>query len=61
MTPKNRKQFLSDGCSLLRAEGYCCSSNVLHGGLWKNKLQFLKKKVGFFSAQKIQALNPDPH
>jgi hypothetical protein len=49
-THKNRKKyrifiFLSTGCSLLRAEGFSCSSGVLYGGLGISKLQFLIKKT----------------
>jgi hypothetical protein len=38
MTHKNRKKvrnlmFRSDGCSLLRAEGFTCSLGVLYGGI----------------------------
>jgi hypothetical protein len=36
--------FLSAGCSLLRAEGFSCSSDVLKGGLGISKLQLLIKK-----------------
>ncbi len=36
--------FLSNGCSLLRAEGFSCSFGVLYGGLGISKLQFLIKK-----------------
>jgi hypothetical protein len=50
MAHKNRKKsgifmFLSSGCSLLRAEGFCCSLGVHYGGLGISKLQFLIKKV----------------
>jgi hypothetical protein len=46
MTHKNRRKlinfmFLSAGCYLLRSEGYSCSLDVLYGGLWISKLQFL--------------------
>jgi hypothetical protein len=40
--------FLSAGCSLLRAEGFSCSLDVLYGGLGISKLQFLTKNI-FFS------------
>ncbi len=56
---KNRKQlikfiFCSVGRSLLRAEGFSCSLDVLYEGLGISKLQFLIKKqilsaVCFFS------------
>jgi hypothetical protein len=40
--------FSSAGCSLLRAEGFSCSLDVLYGGLGSRegfcKLQFLIKK-----------------
>jgi hypothetical protein len=50
MTHKNRKKsriyiFLSTGCSLLRAEGFSCSLNVLYGGLGISKLLFLINKI----------------
>jgi hypothetical protein len=50
MTHKNRKKsrifmFLSNGCSLLRAEGFSCSLGDLYGGLGISKLQFLIKKI----------------
>jgi len=35
--------FQSAGCSLLRAEGFSCSLEVLYEGL-RGKLQFLIKK-----------------
>jgi hypothetical protein len=35
----------SAGCSLLRAEGFSCSLDVLHGGIGKSKWQFLIKKM----------------
>jgi hypothetical protein len=49
MTHKNRKKsrifmFLSTGCSLLRAEGFC-SLGVLYGDLGISKLQFSIKKI----------------
>jgi hypothetical protein len=40
--------FLSARCSLLRAEGFCCSLYVLHGGQGINKLKCLILKIGFF-------------
>jgi hypothetical protein len=44
--PKNRKsqEISFAGYSLLRAEGFSCSLDVLHGGLRINKLYFLIKK-----------------
>ncbi len=43
--------FLSAGCSLLRAEGFSYSWDVLYGDLGISKLQFLRKKISnFFSA-----------
>jgi hypothetical protein len=49
MTQKNRNQlinfiFLSDGCSLLRAEGFSCRFDVLFEGLGICKLQLLTKE-----------------
>ncbi len=41
--------FLSARCSLLRAEGFSCSLDVLYGGLGISKLQILIKKYEFFS------------
>ncbi len=46
MNHKNRQKlrnfmFWSAGCSLLRAEGFICSLDVLYGGLGIGKLQFL--------------------
>jgi hypothetical protein len=43
LSHKNRKKG-SAGCSLLRAEGFSCSMDVLYGGLRISKLQFLIKK-----------------
>jgi hypothetical protein len=37
--------FSNAECSLLRAEGFSCSLNVLYGGLGINKLQYLINKV----------------
>jgi hypothetical protein len=56
MTHKKRNKlrnlmFCSAGCSLLRAEGFFCSLDVLYGGLGIGKLQILIKKIlHFFSA-----------
>jgi hypothetical protein len=33
--------FFSAGCSFLRAGGFFCSLDVLHGGLGIGKLQYL--------------------
>ncbi len=41
--------LLSVICSLLRAEGFSCSLGVLYGCLGIRKLQFLIKKIIFFS------------
>jgi hypothetical protein len=38
------QKLKSAGYSLLRAEGFSCSLDVLYGGLGINKLQFLIKK-----------------
>jgi hypothetical protein len=51
--PQNRKKlinliFWSAGCSILRAEGFFCSLDVLCGGLGINKSQFLIKQDNFF-------------
>jgi hypothetical protein len=40
--------FRSAGCSLLRAEGFFCSLDVLYGGLGIGKLSFLIKKIFYF-------------
>jgi hypothetical protein len=56
--------FASAGCSLLRAEGFSCSLDVLYGGQEISKLQFLIKKIRiFFSCKFFQFLvikNLDP-
>jgi hypothetical protein len=49
MTHKHRKKlinsiFLSAGCSLLGAEGFSCSLDVLYEGLGIRKSQFFIKK-----------------
>ncbi len=46
-TPKN-KMFWSAGSSLLRAEGFSCSLDVLYGGLGISKLKFLIQKFSYF-------------
>jgi hypothetical protein len=49
MTPKNKEKiygnfmFGSAGCSLLRAEGFFCSLDVLKRGLEMSSLKFLIK------------------
>ncbi len=68
---KNRKKlinfiFWSAGCSLLLAEGFSCSLNVLYGGLRISKLQFLIKKrlfsyIFFQFPDLLELLDPDPH
>jgi hypothetical protein len=57
--------FRSAGCSLLRAEGYSCSLDVLYGRLGISKLQILIKKyqtkilaVNFFQFLVIKTLDP---
>jgi hypothetical protein len=40
--------FRSAGCSLLRAEGFSCSLDVLYGGLGISKLQLLLQKISNF-------------
>jgi hypothetical protein len=73
----NKFHFLKlAGCSLLRAESFYCSLDVLYGGLRKSKLQFLiKKKYRKFSAvffssvfghqhphtYSLKVLDPDPY
>jgi hypothetical protein len=40
------EKYKSAGCSLLRAEGFSCSLDVVYGGLGISKLpQFLIKKI----------------
>jgi hypothetical protein len=62
ITHKNRKKltnliFLSAGCSLLRAEGFSSSLDVLYGGLGIGKLQFLiSKRKKVLSALNFQFL-----
>ncbi len=58
--------FWSAGCSLLRAEGFSCSLDVLYGGLGISKLQFFIKKnknlfkaVNFFKFLIMKTLYPD--
>jgi hypothetical protein len=36
------------GCYLLRAQGFCCSLDVLYRGLGISKLQFFYKKIHTF-------------
>ncbi len=56
MTHKNRKKlrnfmfwkFWNAVCSLLRADGFFCSLDVLYGGLGIRKLQLLTKKISIF-------------
>ncbi len=49
----------------MRAEGFFCNLDILYGGLGIGKLQFLIKKINFFSAVicfqflVIKALVPD--
>ncbi len=49
----------------MRAEGFFCNLDMLYGGLGIGKLQFLIKKIFFFSAViffqflVIKALDPD--
>ncbi len=65
MTHKNRKKFInfifwSTGCSLLGAEGFSCSLDVLYRGLGKSILQFWSKKDNKkISALVIEILDPD--
>jgi hypothetical protein len=46
-TKVNRLNFLSAGCSLLRAGGFSCSLDILNGGLGISKLQE-QKNINFF-------------
>jgi hypothetical protein len=59
--------FLSARCSLLRAEGFSCSLDVLYGGLGISKLQFLFNKISnlfsscvIFKFLVIKTLEPVP-
>jgi hypothetical protein len=45
---KYKKDVSSAGCSLLRAEGFSCSLNVLYGGLGISNLQFVIKIISNF-------------
>jgi hypothetical protein len=50
---ENRKKlrnfwFKQAGRSFWRAEGFSCGLEVIHEGLWINKLQFLNKQNDFF-------------
>jgi hypothetical protein len=62
---KLRFMIGSAGCSLLRAEGFSCSLDVLHGGLGISKLKFMIKKilhfsdVNFFYFLVIKTLDPE--
>jgi hypothetical protein len=38
-------EFCSAGCSLLKAEGFSCSLDVLRENLGRSKLKFLNKKI----------------
>jgi hypothetical protein len=40
--------FGSAGCSVLRAEGFSCSLDVLYGGSGISKLKFLIFEIYFF-------------
>ncbi len=60
ITHKNRKKwryfiFWNVGCSILRAEGFSCSTDVLYGGLGISKLQ---KKINFYSFSVFGLQNP---
>ncbi len=54
--------LLSDGCSLLRAEGFFCNLDVLYGGLGIGKIVvWSKKKVNVWIGIKcIRIRNPAP-
>jgi hypothetical protein len=45
---KYKKVVLSNGCSLLRADGFSCSLEVIYGGLGISKFQFFIKKISIF-------------
>ncbi len=45
--------FWSAGCSLLRAEGFSCSLDVLFRGLELSRFNFLIKNIFIFSALKL--------
>jgi hypothetical protein len=77
MPYKNSKKlrnfmFGSAGCSLLRAEGFSCSLDILYGGLGISKLQFLSAVIflNFWSSEPLirigtvpiqpKLLDPDP-
>jgi hypothetical protein len=49
--------FWRAGFSLLRAEGFSCSLDVLYGGLGISKLQFLNKKM---LDPDLDSMNPGP-
>jgi hypothetical protein len=50
---------LSAECSLLRAEGFSCSLDVLHGGIGISKLQYFYEKK-FSDVKKLQYLVINP-
>ncbi len=63
-------KFWRTGCFLLRDEDFSCSLGVLYGGLGISKLQFLIKKIWFYSSCKFFQffiskpwiwMDPDPH
>ncbi len=75
--PQNRKKFInflfwSSGCSLLRAEGFSCSLDVLLGGLGISNCNFNLKRFkknfqlysifvfNFWSSKPGSRLDPDP-
>jgi hypothetical protein len=62
ITHKNRKKFrnfifCSAGCSLLRAESFSCSFDILYGDLGISKLHF--SAVNFSQFLAIKTLDPD--
>jgi hypothetical protein len=61
MTHKERKNkeifcFAIDGCSLLSAEGFSCSLDVLHEGLGINKIASFDQKMVFSNCKISQVL-----
>ncbi len=53
ITHKNWKKFWSAGCSLLRADGFSWSLEVLYGGLGISKMQYLIQKISIFFSCKF--------
>ncbi len=55
--------FWSDGCSLLRAEGFFCNLDILYGkvncSFWSPKIFFFSCMVNFLKFLVIKTLDPD--